>query len=1128
MLQVRYRRWRDPTDVDRRLEPYGLVLKGGRWYLVACPGPRTYRVDQILDLTELADEFAIPETFSLARYWQAYKTEFLGQLHRADATVRLTPAAISRLSGSAAQAVTLTGIPEPSGWTRAVLPIESVDRACHDFLALGPEIEVLSPQTLRDQLATAARATAAPYSASPDNSLASCPFFSKPPRWQHHCIAWRYGAVAGFEGEALMARIAATLVGRDRELGLVASFLDQAAAEGGAFLFTGEPGVGKTVILDAAAEEAAARNSTVLRAAGGQFKTEANFSALGQLLQPVLGELHQLSDLYQRAVKAALGVGDGSPADRLVLSNAVLALLRQAAIARPVLMVVDDLPWIDRPSALALGLVARRLASTRIGFLAVSRSGEEGFFERSGLPGHEIQPLDEAAAATLIRRWFPALADRVRARLLAEAQGNPLALLELPAVLSDSQHAATQALPAVLPLTERLRALFASRVGDLPAAARRLLLLAALDGTGDLGVLRRAAGELDLGDLGPAEQVRLVQVEGSPGRLAFRHPLTQAAVVALSDDTERRRAHRILAELTADQPDRRAWHLAEAATEPDEQVARQLEEAARRVLCRGDGTGAVTALLRAADLSPGRSDRSRRMAEAAYVGADVTGDLRNVSRLLDEARQADPDSSESLQTAMAAAYLLLNGDGDVDTAHRLLVGAIENQASQHDADEDVLIEALHTLALVCFFGGRPELWASFDAAIARLTPPVPVALAVQSKTFPDPVRTALPVLGELDEAIRGLALEANPVQIVRIGIAADYVDRLAGCREALWRVVRDGRAGGAVTSAIDALILLYVDAFQSGRWDEAQRLADEGAMLCDTHGYRVLAWPGQWGKALLAAARGDYDVTRALTDEIVRWATPRRLGSVNAYASHARAVAALGQEDFEEAYRQAAAISPAGVLAPFVPHTLWVLMDLVEAAVRTGRHVEAAAHVAAMRDAGIGAISSRLALNVAGAAAMVAAGERAAASFDAALSITGAEQWPFDLARVHLLYGEWLRRGRSDSQARAHLGAALNTFQRLGARPWQLRASRELRAAGAPPPAPLGTAVLSPLGREIAELAASGLTNKQIGERLHLSHRTVGAHLYQIFPILGITSRAALRDALDRLEARDMTDDLPA
>lgn len=927
-----------------------------------------------------------------------------------------------------------------------------------------------------------------------------------------------------------MTRDAATLVGRDRELGLIGSFLGQAATEGGVLLFTGEPGVGKTVILDAVVSAAAA-GTRVLRTAGGEFKAEVNFSALGHLLHPILGELDLLSDSYQRALTVALGLGNGAPADRLVLANAVLALLRQAAAAGPVLMVVDDLPWLDRPSAMVLGLVARRLAGTPIGFLAVSRSGEEGFFERSGLPVHEIQPLDNAAATAMIADRFPGLADRVRARVLAEAQGNPLALLELPKALTDSQQAATQALPTILPLSERLQGLFAARISGLPAPARHLLLLAALDGTGELGILQAATGQPGLDDLGPAERAHLVHVQGSPWRLTFRHPLTQAAVVALSDPIERRQAHRILAELTADQPDRQAWHLAEATTGPDEHVAGLLERVAHQILLRGDAVGAITALLRAADLSTSDSDRSRRMAEAAYVGADVTGDLRNVSRLLDTARQAAPDASESLQAAMAASYLLLNGEGDVDTAHHVLVGAIENRACQHTASDNTLIEALHTLALVCFFGGRAELWASFDAAIARLTPPVPVVLAVQSKTFPDPVRTAVPVLGQLDAAIHGLAEEVNPVQIVRIAIAADYVDRLAGCREALRRVVRDGRAGGAVTSAIDALMLLYVDAYQAGHWDEAQHLADEGVMLCETHGYRVLAWPGQWGKALLAAARGDYDTTQALTDEIVRWATPRRLGSVQAYASHARALAALSQGDFEDAYRHAAAISPPGVLAPFVPHALWVLMDLVEAAIRTGRAAEAAAHVQAMQDAHVGAISSRLALNVAGAAAMVAPNDEAGVLFASALAVPEADMWPFDLARVHLLYGESLRRARSNTQARAHLSAALDTFRRLGAQPWQIRAGRELRATGLARPGAdrgafggdglPGTASLAPLDREIVRLAAAGLTNKQIGERLYISHRTVAAHLYQLFPRLGITSRAALRDALDALETPD-------
>ena len=849
---------------------------------------------------------------------------------------------------------------------------------------------------------------------------------------------------------------AAALVGRDRELEIVTSFLGHAMVDGGALLLTGEPGVGKTMLLEAAAEEAASR-MTVLRTAGAE--TQANFGALGQLLEPVL-ELDRLSDLYRGALNAALGRGDESQADSLVLPNAVLTLLLHAARIRPVLLVVDDLPWIDRPSALALGLVARRLAGTRIGFLAAARSGDEGFFERSGLPADEVRSLDETAAADLLRGRFPALAPGARARVLAEARGNPLALLELPTALSEAQQTVTRPLPPVLPLTERLTAVFAARVGGLPATTQRLLLLAALDGTGELAILRAAAGPGGLDGLGPAERAGVVQQAGSPPRLAFRHPLTRAAVVALAGDSERRQAHQALAEVTKDEPERRAWHLAAAATGPDEQAAGQLEQAAQLILRRGDGTGAVAALLRASDLSPEGPDRARRIAAAAYVGANMVGDLRSVPGLLEDARRADPDFGQSPQIAMAAAYRLLNEDGDIDTAHRLLVSAIEDQTSRLRQDgssataagsgsaDDILVEALYSLALVCFFGGRAELWPPFEAALERLGHRAPEALTLQGRTFRDPVRTAVPALGELEAAVRGLTGEVNPAQTVRIAIAADYVDRLAGCEDALRRVVRDGVAGEAVALAIEALLLLFVDAFQSGQWDEAQRLAERGVELCDTHGYRVFAWTGQWGRAMLAAARGDYGTTSALTDEITGWATPRRLLSVHAYAANARALAALGRGDFEEAYAQAAAISPPGVLPPYAPHALWVILDLVEAAVRTGRTGPAAAHVKATRDAEVGAISPRLALVTTATAALVAPPGQAAAEFTAALAVPGADRAPFEQARVRLLYGEWLRRNQSNAEARAQLSAARNVFGRLGARPWQERAESELRAAG--------------------------------------------------------------------------------
>ena len=534
----------------------------------------------------------------------------------------------------------------------------------------------------------------------------------------------------------------------------------------------------------------------------------------------------------------------------------------------------------------------------------------------------------------------------------------------------------------------------------------------------------------------------------------------------------------------------------------------------------------MSALLRAAELSPVRADRSRRLAQAAFVGASITMEVGTVSPLLSDARQDGPQPGISLLTAATAAFMLMNGDGDVITAHRLLTQAIEDQTGPDRTGGAGLFEAISTLFIVCVFGGRAELWAPFHAAISRFAPELPADLYLLSQTHADPVRTAAAVLPQVDAAIAGLHGETDHLRILTISSTAHFTDRQAGCREALWRVVREVRQGSAVTPLITALEHLSLDAWMAGRWDQAQELADECLELCLSHGYLLQTWTIRYRQALIAATRGAYDAADALTAEMMGWAAPRRIGQASVAAHHVGSVAALGRGDFEGAYRHAAAISPAGVLASHVAYALWVLLDLVEAAIRTGRGAEAAAHVQAMRDADIGAISSRLALQAAGAAAMVAPDDQAAALFADALAVPDADHWPFDLARVQLLYGEWLRRARSTTQARAHLGAALDTFRRLGAQPWYVRASNELGATGlAARAAESGASEpLAPLDRQIAKLAAAGLTNKQIGERLHISHRTVAAHLYQLFPRLGITSRASLRDALDAMETPDPGD----
>ncbi len=922
------------------------------------------------------------------------------------------------------------------------------------------------------------------------------------------------------------------LTGRDQDLAVIRAFVDELPAQGGVLLLSGEPGVGKSALLDAAEDIATVGGIRVLRAAGAEFG-EVSFSGLNQLLLPLRAELDGLDGLQRDALNVALGFSEGPARDQLVVSNAVLALLGQVADDHPLLLILDNLQWIDRASAMVLGFLARRLSGSRAGILAAERTGASRLFDLD-VPGYEVLPLDDDAAARLVVTRFPDLAPGVWQRIVTEARGNSLALLDLPTGLSDLQRSALAALPTALPLSRRLRALWSPRVSALPAAARYLLLLAVLGGTGDLSLLgAAAAGWCEIDDLAPAEQAGLVHVDESTHRIVFSHPLIRSAVMELSASDQVRRAHLALAAQLSDQPERTAWHLAGAAIEPDEGVASLLEQVAREVRDRGDASRAVTALMRAAQLSSRGRDRGRLLAEAAYLSATVTGELPLVSRLLTDARRAasepggrlGPDAS--LHAVVADACLRLNGADDIDTVHRLLTDAIGARPTVPQACRTGLIAALHALLTVCAAGGRSDLWKPFDTALTRLVPGGCAELDLLARTHADPARSAMGILSQLDAAIADLSRGTGHWRTVTLGAAAARTDRLAGCREALWQVVRDGWEGGAVPAVISALTLLCLDGFVTGAWDQAWQLAEECLRACESSGHHGRAWMAREHMAMIAAARGDDELVRELAGHMLRWAVPRGITLAQMAVHRAGSLAALGRGDFEEAYREAAAISPPGILASHVPHALWTVLDLVEAAVRTGRRREAAAHVGAMREARIAAISPRLALLVTASAALAAPAGQAGQLFERALGLRGADRWPFEFARVQLAFGEHLRRVQATSDARVHLGAALAAFQALGARPWADRAANELRATRLTltRTGHHRTPVLTAQEHQIVLLAAAGLTNKQIGQRLYLSHRTVGSHLYRVFPKLGVTSRAGLRDALIALASGEAARD---
>ena len=483
--------------------------------------------------------------------------------------------------------------------------------------------------------------------------------------------------------------------------------------------------------------------------------------------------------------------------------------------------------------------------------------------------------------------------------------------------------------------------------------------------------------------------------------------------------------------------------------------------------------------------------------------------LERVPSLLAQARQTSLGASAELHAVAADAYLMLNGDGDIDSAHERVVAAINAYGGDFDANDRALIAAIDTLFIVCLWGSRADLWRSYLAALALLTPAAPEANVLLISGF-DPVRATPAVLSRLDAALARLHAEVSMDEIGKLTSAGMYVDRLPSCRELLRRLIR-GEQQGAVTQAIGARDLA-VDALFNGRWDEADQIIAEAVQSCVANGHLLFAQNFHYLGGLMAAGRGDHDRARQQADALLRWGTPRHADLVRIWAAHINALDALGRGDFEEAYQNAATVSPPGTFPPYTATAVWVCLELVEAAMRTGRTEEAASHVAAMREANFAAISPRLDFVVRACAALAAGHDRPAPLFEAALGLPDVWQWPFDTARVRLAYGEQLRRAHATAAARTQLTAAHAAFEQLGAEPWTARAAAELRAAGSRGDTP--ATVLTWQEYEIAELAAAGLTNKQIGEQLFLSHRTISTHLYRIFPKLGVTSRAALRDAL--------------
>ncbi|MGW6195162.1 ATP-binding protein [Kribbella sp. NPDC055110] len=916
---------------------------------------------------------------------------------------------------------------------------------------------------------------------------------------------------ARWEGEAR-----ASMVGRQAELDQLDSMVDRIGTRGGSLLIRGEAGVGKSTLLQAVRERARERGATVVTATGVASESRLAFGALHQLLLPFLGSDLNLPPRQRRALDVALGIADGETPDIYLVGLATLGVLTDRAATAPLLVVVDDAHWLDGPTAEVLAFVARRLDMEVVLLVLAIREGLRPELENVGLPELHLGGLDPDAARNLLDRTGRGLSPELRDRILKDAAGNPLALIELPIVSATLQQTSSW---VPLPLTARLESAFASRLFALSADSRALLLLAALDGA-DVNLLTRAAEDLLRRSVDQDAWATTVTTGlGSldRGRFRFRHPLMRSAVHQVATADERRHGHAALARVLAGDPDRAIWHRADASAGTDDGIADGLVEASDRARARGGIDVAVAALERAASLTTDPGLRAIRLKHAGYLEFD----RGEASHSLDMLRRALTLGLPEADAA-SAAFLLetMSSAWTASSAVPRFTQIAQDLAYRGDDREALLV--LDDVSLRAHWGPLDdETRHQVSAVVAGLAVPADDPIRLSCLGLIDPVGRAAEVVQGLRRLTPLNLVDPTALMAVGQAAAAVWADDLG---LPFLRLAVDGfRADGRLGKLGQALIHQAWGDVHAGSAGLALTGAAEGVRLAHEVRQPRYAAVGTIAHAIAAGASGDARTAERLASSAEAVLMPTGAHQLLALVALARGRAALAQELPDEAFASLARIfRPTDVAyQPFVRG--WALADLAEAAVH-GRGDLGFVHecLAEWHPIAARAGSGHLVVQIAYADAVLAAEENPGDpedQFAIAIAIS-ARGWPFYSARTQLAKGEWLRRQHRDVDARDPLRTAAEVFEALGQRRYAERAVRELRATGERPRqrTPENWTQLSPQELQIAQLAATGLSNREIGQRLYLSHRTIGTHLYNTFPKLGITSRAQLRDVLPAID----------
>ena len=900
------------------------------------------------------------------------------------------------------------------------------------------------------------------------------------------------------------------LLDRLPERTALSQLLDGArAGRSGVLVVRGEPGVGKTALLDWAVESAAGLR--VVRVAGVESEMELAFAAVQQLCAPMLDKLEGLPDPQRAALGVAFGLTAGAAPDRFLVGLAVLSLLSGVAERQPLLCVVDDAQWLDRASALVLGFVARRLLAEPVALVFATHEPGEEF---RGLPELLVGGLGDGDARELLGSVISGpLDERVRDRIVAETRGNPLALLELPRGVRPAELTGGFGVPGS---SGRIEESFRRRLEGLPAATRLLMLVAAAEPAGDPALVWRAAQRLGIGTgaLGPAADAGLLVIGE---RVVFRHPLVRSAVYRAAPAADRRAAHQALADATDPQadPDRRAWHRAQATLGPDEDVAAELEHSASRAEARGGLAAAAAFLERSAALTLDpvrRAERALAAAQAKYQAGAFDATLG----LLAAAEAGPPDQLRRARADRLRGQIAFSTSRGSDAPPLLLKAARQFEPLDPQLARETYLDALAAAT----FAGRLALGGGMRevAEAARMAPPPPgpargpdLLLDGISLVICEGYPAGAPVLRRAVSAFRGTDVSREE------GLRWLWL----ACRAALimWdyasfdvlseRQVTLARDAGALIMLPIAFNMRSTAHLYAGEFTPAASMVAQAESVTEATGSSI----APYGAVALAAFRGRAAPAAHLLQTAADDAERRGEGRALSFIGWADAVLCNSLGRYEEAL---AVAQRASEDSPAVQFADWALVELVEAAVRAAVPERAAGAV--QRLSGIArACGTDWVLGAeARSRALVSDGEAAEHLYREAIDRFGRAGLRVDLARAHLVYGEWLRRQRRRRDARDQLGSAYEIFDSVGAAAFAERARIELQATGGHARQRTTEAPDTLTAQEalIARLAGGGASNPEIAAQLFISPATVAYHLRKVFTKLGISSRSQLTPAL--------------